>query len=173
MSKAVLAIYGLVILSALAAVPAQAASTRAEYVAQVDPICRAADRPTFKAYGLLFKAGKKIQGLDNRKRVMRIRAQALARFYIRLSNIYAKTTTQIAAVASAPGDEQTVTAWLAERSLVPDLGIRAGRAMNHQKVKRSRRLSNQAISSSERAASVVGEFGFHACRQAWGDAGTH
>jgi hypothetical protein len=43
-------------LVALAIPPsAHAASSRAEYVAQVEPICQAAQKPTFKAYTRTFK----------------------------------------------------------------------------------------------------------------------
>jgi hypothetical protein len=43
------AVVALIVLAGVAA-PARAATTRAEYVAQAEPICQAAQKPTIKAY---------------------------------------------------------------------------------------------------------------------------
>jgi hypothetical protein len=147
-----------IILVALAifSAPAYAASTRAEYVAQVEPICHAAQKPTFKAYGALFKGLSKAGLVGDQpeisRKTRRISARLLGTFYLRISNVYASTTAQISAVLPAPGDEAAVTRRLDGRNQAATLGAQAGRAAKHQKVRRAARLVNNAASLGDEAA---------------------
>jgi hypothetical protein len=149
---------------------ASAAATRAEYVAQVEPICRDAQKPTFKAYSALFKATPTAGQTQINKAVARRADRALGRFYTRISNIFGLTTSQIASITPAPGDEGTVAAWLAGRSQAQMLGLQAGRAAKHLKVRRATRLTSRATSASDQAAALVSTFGFKFCAFSLGDA---
>jgi hypothetical protein len=149
---------------------AYAASTRAEYVGQAEPMCQAAQKPTFKAYSALFKAIPTADQDQLNKAVVRRADRALGRFYIRISNIFGLTSAQIAALVPAPADEATVAAWLAGRDQAKTFGLQAGRAAKHLKLIRARRLANRAVSASEQAAELVSTFGFKFCAFSWGDA---
>jgi hypothetical protein len=83
---------------------ADAASTRAEYVGQAEPMCQAAQKPTVKAYSALFKAIPTAKQDQLNKAVVRRADRALGRFYIRISNIFGLTSAQIAALVPAPAD---------------------------------------------------------------------
>lgn len=161
--------FGLV---ALAIAPtAHAASSRAEYVAQVEPICQAAQVPTFKAY---FGSSKGIPtGLDPdhlTKRDVRKVDRALGRLYTRVSKVYGRTSVRIGAIAPAPGDETAVAAWLTGRAQAQALWLRAGRAARHLKVRRADGLSQKGIETSDAASRNVSGYGFHFCTFSIGDA---
>lgn len=174
MPKVALALPVALIGLAVMAAPANATATRAEYVAQVEPICESAQKPTFKAY-FAFAKGFRKAGLngddpDVSKRIMRISDRLLAVFYLRVSNIYARTTSRITAVPPAAGDEQTVAAWLAGRTRAALLGSQAGRAAKHRKVKRAAHLLDQGIAASQDGAKLVSDYGFKFCALPLGEA---
>lgn len=159
--------------AATSAQVAHAAATRAEYVAQVEPICKAAQKPTIKAYASLFKGFHQVgfsgDNPDVSKRATKLGNRLIGTFYLRVSNVYGRTTAQIATVSAAPGDETAVAAWLAGRNRAVLLGAQAGRAARHQKVERSTGLVNKAESASEEAAKSVEGYGFNFCAFALGD----
>jgi hypothetical protein len=159
------------IVVALSAAPARAASSRAEFVAQVEPICQAAQKPTFKAYGRLFKSIPTTADTQHpTKRVIRKADRALGRFYTQISGIYGRTSGRIASVPPAPGDESAVASWLAGRSQAVTLGLAAGRAARHLKVGQASRLADRAIAASDTAVRSVSDFGFHVCAFSFGHA---
>lgn len=161
----------LLALLAITAAPAQAASTRAEYVAQVEPLCKAAQKPTFKAYSRLFKSVP-IEGERITKSIARRTQFALAKFYTQISNIFGRTSARIAAVAPAQGDEGTVAAWLAGRDQARILGLQAGRVARHGKLRRAVRIVDRATSESDHAAGLVSDYGFTWCALPIGEATT-
>jgi hypothetical protein len=155
------------IVAAIAAAPASAATTRAEWVAQVEPICQAAQKPTSKAYSSFFKGLDKL-GLvgddpEVSKRDARISDRLLGTFYVRASDIYSRTTAQLTAVAPGPGDESAVAEWIAGRNQTSLLGAQAGRAAKHRKLKRAFHLADRAVTAGERAPGPVAGFGLHFC----------
>lgn len=165
------AFFALGVVAAVSAVPAQAATTRAEYVAQVEPICVAAQKPTIKTYASLFKAIPTADDPEHlTKREVRRADRALGRFYTQLSAIYGRTSSRIAGVPPAHGDENTVAAWLAGRTQAQTLGLAAGRAARHQKLRRASRLLKRATAASDDAARLVAGFGFHVCAFSLGHA---
>jgi hypothetical protein len=164
----------IVIALAIGASAAYGDSTRAEYVAAAEPICKAAQKPTFKAYASFFK-GLKRAGLvgdnpDISKRTARISAHLLGAFYLRVSSIFSGTTSQIATISAAPGDEAAVATWLMGRDRAAQLGAQAGRVAKHQKIRRAVHLSDQAGTASEEAAKSVVGYGFTFCALPWGEA---
>jgi hypothetical protein len=151
--------------------PAHAASSRAEYVAQVEPICEGAQKPTFKAYLGSFKG---VPPIDDREHPTQREShqvdRALGRLYSRVAGIYGRTSSRIGAVSPAPGDEAAVAAWLAGRAQAQALWLRAGRAARHLKARRADGLTQKGIKVSDSASRNVSEFGFHFCTFSIGDA---
>jgi hypothetical protein len=150
---------------------AHAASSRAEYVTQVEPICQAAQKPTFKVYSRAFKDAPTVEDPDDvTKRDVHRLDRALGRFYTGIATVYGRTSARIGAVSPGPGDEATVTAWLSGRARAQALMLQAGRVARHLKVRRAARLANQGIAASDAASRNVSGFGFYFCTFSIGDA---
>jgi hypothetical protein len=143
---------------AAATTTADAAASRAEYVAQVDPICRAAGPPVFKAFVQYSKAAQ-------RKRVTNQNDPKLVgpavRFFADLERIYGGLTSSIATVPPAPGDETIVAAWLQARETVRQNLDRARRLAKNRNLKRANRLTGRA--GWGKASNIVSAFGFKYC----------
>jgi hypothetical protein len=153
---AALAFVGLAL--AVVAAPASAATTRADWVAQVDPICQSAKKPADRAIGAWFKALNKKGALDRPykpKEFEREFTGISARLTSRLVAIYSRVTTDIAAVVPAPGDESVVATWLADRNSFAEQARVATRALKHRKFKRANRLY-KAVRNTLREANGVG-----------------
>jgi hypothetical protein len=150
---------------------ARAASTRTGYVAEIEPICQAAQAPTLKAYVQLAKAAAKARstGRLNGTQDRRALAQPMARFLRKLSIVYSHTTSRIAAIPPPAGDETTVGAWLALRDAASETGIAASRSAKHRKARRSFRLFDEAVSISEKGSELVSGYGMTFCTLPLGD----
>jgi hypothetical protein len=157
------------LVSAVAASSAHATASRAEYVAQVEPFCQAAQKPTAKAFIAVIKSIPTDQDRIT-KSVAHRADRALGRLYVRISVIFGHTTAQISSVSPPPGDETTVSSWLAGRNQAQAWGLQAGRAAKHLKVGRAAKVANRAVSASDEAAQLVSGFGFRFCTFSWGDA---
>jgi hypothetical protein len=129
-------------LIALAIEPATApaASSRAEYVTQVVPICQSAKKPVFKAFGQYYKRAKRLGGNDASDRALR---GPTSHLYTRWASIYGRVTGQIAAISPAPGDEQIVATWLADRGQVRLNLIALAHAVRHGKDRAAKRITRQ------------------------------
>jgi hypothetical protein len=150
---------------AITAVPAHAASTRAEYVAQVDPICQASEAAAAEARQAFRRNTKRLvrQGrARNAKKVNRLSRKA-ARNLNRLVSIEADLTTQIAAVPPAPADSNIVSAWLQDRRDAEALSGAAARALKRHKFKKFGSKLGRAIRAGIVARRRVKDFGFQYC----------
>jgi hypothetical protein len=153
-----------VIVAAVSAAPAWAASTRAEYVAQVDPICKSAhnkQRPIIRALKRKARQLRK-RGIDLEvpsKQVIGL----VHRFYTPIIDIARTENDQIAAVSPAPGDESTVARWVQQRSATVNLFEGALRAFTHGKQVRSKKLIGRYFKREFTAEQIVEGFGFHVC----------
>jgi hypothetical protein len=154
---------------AITANSAIGAATRSEFVAQVEPFCQAAQKPTIKAYLAAFKNIPRDQDRIT-KSVARRADRSLGRLYVRISEIFGHTSAAISSVSPPPDDEATVSSWLAGRNQAQMLGLQAGRAAKHLKVSRAAKLGERASSASDQAAQLVAGFGFRFCTFSWGDA---
>jgi hypothetical protein len=107
-------------LIAMAIAPtAHAASSRAEYVAQANPICEAAERPVDKAIAGYVKAlQRKRIGPEALKRVTEETLGPTIRFGARIATVYSNVTARLRLIPAAPGDEETVFTWLGDRDAV-------------------------------------------------------
>ncbi len=101
-------------LIAVWAAPANAASTRAEYVAQVDPICQSFVAPNDKAIHAWFKNEKLLDRVATKGTLQQFVAQTkrLARSIQRVARIKANLTNQIAIVPPPTEDFATVATWV-------------------------------------------------------------
>jgi hypothetical protein len=152
-------------IGAITAVSAFASSTRAEYVAQVDPICQKAHLAE-KREARRFKRQirhliRKGLDLDHPTKAA---LHALVGFADRAARIARGAFGQIAAVPPAPGDEATVTEWLRLRSKATNYFHRAYHAFaRNQKPHQFRRLLGKSDSAGLDADSLVQDWGFEHC----------
>jgi hypothetical protein len=130
---------------------APAASSRAEYITQVVPICQSARKPVFKAFDRYSKQVRRLGGKDASERVLR---RPTSRLYLRWASIYGRVTGQIASIPPAPGDEQTVATWLADRGQVKLNLVALARATRHGKDKAAKRLSRQGSRFNDQTNAV-------------------
>ena len=165
--RGLLAVATALVALAIGSGAAYGASTRAEYVAQVDPICQAAATPARQAFGAFFKAVKNKKGGANALQHPKVVSHQVripaAKLYRRLSVIYGAMNAQIAAVAPTPDDAARVAAWLSLRGTVAaDLGaLAASLKHNHLHVFDAVTLKTQA--DTTQANNSVRDFGFAFC----------
>jgi hypothetical protein len=147
----------------LFAAPAQGAATRAEYVAQVDPICKAAGPMMKKSLaGVKPPSEAKIESLDPKKGLKRI-ARSIGKLFGRTHKVLSQMTTRVSAVAAAPGDEAIVADWIFNRRSAEDLLARAARAGKHGKFFQMFGLMLAYPEAEEAATASVRDFGFRHC----------
>jgi hypothetical protein len=143
----------LVTVLALAASPAvsQAAATRAEFVAQAEPIC-----------GL---ANDDIANLNRRfhRQHAKGRYRAAGRTLKKTGTRLSASVDQVRAITPPPGDEQTVAAWLGLVEKVALANERMGRAEAHENFDVEARIRRQGSKIAQRAHKQVADWGFHAC----------
>src|ERR1700741_432705 len=107
---------GALLVAAITASSASGPAPRAEYIAQVDPICQGAIRDG--------KAALK-QATQGKPGDRRARGQGIVRKY----TIFLKARLRILPVDPAPGDEQIVHSWTVSLGKVFLLGQHYGRAL--------------------------------------------
>jgi hypothetical protein len=149
---------------AIIASTAAAASTRAEYVAQVDPICHAAHVKEKAAAHRFKKRAHQLvrRGMDpDHPSAAGIRA--VVRFYGLVIRIQRSLNTDIANVAPAPGDETLISRWLQIRSKVPPRLQQFLRTFSEGKQHKARRAISRAFKADFQAYSLMQDFGFKYC----------
>ncbi len=139
---------------AISATPAQGASTRAEYIAQVDPICAstlAVEKQTFGGVGGDLRHGRNKQA---------------ARKFARTDKVFAHAIDQVAAVSPPPADAALIGQWIAM--------LRAQLPRAHQVIKVLRQnarpgVINKALKKlfglSDRTQAAVRDYGFTSCQE--------
>jgi hypothetical protein len=133
---------------AITAAPGYAASTRAEYVAQVDPICAPTIRGEHKA---LDAAGRQVK---------KGRYKAAARSFRRTNRIFSDGVEQVAAVPPPPADQPSISTWIQMlRSQVP-LANRAAAALAHGHIGKA---MSRLLKASDSTKAYVRDYGFAAC----------
>lgn len=131
--------------------PADAASTRAEYIAQVDPICQSANVAMYQA----------AKGLQRDKKLGRFKVAAQK---IRAEvAIFSPAVEQIAAVEPPPTDAQLIGTWVQLlRSEIP-VAKRLAKdyAHGHLRTKAYFRLGTLTTESE----ALVADFGYQHCQR--------
>ena len=151
MRKAVIPFVLLVGLIAVWAAPADAASTRAEYALQADPICRSSDQDTTRLWKRFLRLNKrsKSKGATNALRGIKARTKSSNR--------------ELRLIAPPPGDEALIGQWL---GIWDQIATRWGFAALGYKLELWSEVDNQLHQISQRAREarrVVSGFPFQAC----------
>jgi hypothetical protein len=154
---------------------AQAASTRAEYVAQVDQICGRSSRdsgrlgPRLKTlFGPKARSPQPEPGSPPRTK-KQIR-RALNRFINHIAAIlaifnreFSSTTEQIALVPPAPGDEAAVAQWIGGLRQYVSYIAESLHALRHHKPRAALAFQRQAIDALNAGGAAVQGFGISVC----------
>jgi hypothetical protein len=167
LSRGAVALLTGLVVAAVAAAPASAASTRAEYVAQADPICQIG---IAGAQGAFVKFTKIVKKKPGGRRALRhpeviteqIRMPA-SRLYRRLAAIYLGVNQQIAAIPPVPEDAPRVNSWLGLRATnAADLQM-ASRALKKKQLNLFDQLLIKGRIDATNANAAVADFGFRFC----------
>jgi hypothetical protein len=166
MRKAVMPFVLSVGLIAVCAVPANAASTRAEYVAQVDPICQSFVGPHDNAVRAFLKNEKLLRPVAKHGTLRQFGAQTkrIARSLKRVVGIEANLTNQIATVPPPEADFATVSTWLNYRRQEEALLRSAASILvQFRPDKQYLRKLNQANGADQAGTRTVSGLGFQVC----------
>jgi hypothetical protein len=148
---------------------AQAASTRAEYVAQVDPICQSFVGSENNALSAFFRNAKRIGRVAKSSlrsgnfkpfiRQIRRTAGSLNSY----AQIHSTLTDQIVAVPAAPGDEATVATWINYRRQAETSARAAATALNQFKMKVFAKRGQESDAAELASINAIAGMGFHVC----------
>jgi hypothetical protein len=167
--KAVALTVALVVL-ALGADTAYGATSRAEYVAQVDPICQAglaqeaaAARPVVKKLKRLQKQERRARSRKARRRAAKRELRVVARFYDFVTGVEQSVTAQIAAIPPAIEDTSLVQVWLRARGEQAVATQRLFRSLAKGDILGAFTLLFEVEAKAEEVTDLVRDFGFHYC----------
>jgi hypothetical protein len=151
----------------MTAATASAAPTRAEYVAQVDPICQAglvqetaAARPLAKK---LRRLKKHAHSRKARRRAAKRQARALARFYDFVAGVEQGVTAQIAPIPPPTEDTSLIQVWVRVRGEEVVVTQRLFRSFAKGDFFGAFGLLFEVVAKSEEASDLVRDFGFQYC----------
>jgi hypothetical protein len=145
-------------LMAVWAAPAEAASTRAEYVAQAEAVCAA---PTPQVLKILKQEDRVIkQARDLKPSQYAVR---MGRLLGKLAAIEGRILSQLGTIPPAPGDEAIIAQWLQGSRDGRTLLLRAVRAGKHGNLGQMLARLKKSISVTTQAEQPVAGFGFQAC----------
>ena len=157
----------LLVTSAVAVTPAHAASTRAEYIAQVDPICESFVGPhdaAVKAYNTVAKRQEHLAGKGTLKawlKATRRQSHSLSR----VTQIEESLYEAFAAVPPPAADAVLIGTWLDDRRRSTAFAASAAAALNRPvpkigKVVKQIKRARVALAAADRA---IEGFGFQVC----------
>jgi hypothetical protein len=144
---------------------AGAASTRAEYIAQVDPICTSYAGPlgnAFKAYHRNFKSMNRHAKSGTAKAFLKSLRRTAASLNV-VAQLHATMIEQIAAVPPAAADVPIIDNWLNALRLEQSNELGASSALLHFKIGAFFKRLNQADGAVNAAGDAIRGFGFAAC----------
>jgi hypothetical protein len=155
------------IAAALFATPASAATTRAEYVAQVDPICQSGQAQEVVAAQPLLRAAKRAKKHPKSRKASKRLGRAVASYFQQYGAIEHAVNTQIATVPPAADDVSLIQVWLRARNELVDLetGLFSSRPKG---LKGFAKLLSDFFTLAARqleVADLVRDFGFQYCNQ--------
>jgi hypothetical protein len=144
----------LVLVCALCLIPASQAlaqPTRADYIAQADPICLTTAQAE----------GRALTGVqtDLRKGRFKVAARKLRREAV----VFSGGVDQLAALERPPADALLLGSWIDSlRAQVPIVN-RLAQAISHRKAKRFRRSLAQLLIAYDKTFALVDDYGFALC----------
>jgi hypothetical protein len=155
----------LLAIPAVAVTPAEAASTRAEYIAQADPICQTFVGPMNQAWAAYDKNSKSAErhlkkgSYGNWVRLIRRTARSLDR----LAQTRTAMVNQVATVTSPVPDTQTIGAWLSYLRQEAGFEASAASALRKLQIGKTNHRNTQADLAQEAANRALSGFGFQVC----------
>ena len=152
-------------LIAVWAVPAGAASTRAEYIAQVDPMCAASVGPENDAAQRVIKNLRRLGSVANSGKAKGFVKQTrrTAGSITQLATIDSNLTDQISAVPPPSADAGTIASWLSGRRQSDASLNSAATALRQYKFRVFLKRLKQAGAADSAAKAAVSGFGFQVC----------
>lgn len=157
-SKGGLTVVLVLVLGAIAATPASAASSRAEYVQQAEAICSG---PSQQLAGIINQLNK-VQKAAPKLRPSQA-AKRLGKITSHFAQIEANILTQLGTLTPAPGDEATAAQWLAAERNANAIVFRAARIGKHGNLRKFVSVLGQSIRVAGQANQIVAGWGFQAC----------
>jgi hypothetical protein len=155
---------------AVTAHPAHAATTRAEYVAQVDPICQAglaqedaAAKPVLKKLKRINKHRRQAHTRKARVRLLRQELRTLASFFDFVATVEQGVNAQIATIPPPIEDTSLVQVWLRVRGEAVVTTQRLLRSFAKGDIFGALDLLFEVEAKSAEASDLVRDFGFHYC----------
>jgi hypothetical protein len=145
--------------------PAHAASTRAEYIGQVDPICQASVAPINAAKTAYTRNYKRwIRGLSHGTLKSWVKQTGrTARSLSQLNLAHAALTNQIAAVQPLTSDAGTIGTWLNDRRQAEGFAASAATAFSRFKFDRFDKQLRRAGTADAAGVMAIAGFGFQVC----------
>jgi hypothetical protein len=129
-----------------------AETTREEYVAQAEPVCKA----NTEANQRIFKGAK--------DQVKEGKLKAASSHFAKAKQALAKTVTQLSALPEPTADEAKLTKWIGYLGVERDLLGKIGTALQHEDKPGAQQLSVRLNRNSNLANNTVLAFGFDYCR---------
>jgi hypothetical protein len=155
-------------LIAIGAAPAQAASTRDEYIAQVDPICQSFvgfENDAYRAYRRNTKRWDHLAGSGTLKAWLNA-TRRVSKSLMQFTQIDGSLNEQIAAVPPPAADAGTIGTWLNDRRQADALAASAAAALNRPvpQINKYFKRVKQANGSQESAGRAIDGFGLKVCQ---------
>ena len=146
-------------------VPADAASTRAEYIGQVDPICQSYVGPLNTAFGSYHR---------NFKRLVRAAKSGTVKSFIKATNrtagslntmadVHQSLVSKITPVAPVPADAGTIGSWLGYLGQEGGAERAAALALASLRFKQAFQKLRQADQAMRSGQAAISGFGFQVC----------
>jgi hypothetical protein len=151
---------------AVFAAPANAATTRADWVAQVDPICQNGEAQEQSLIQPLIQATKRAEKHPKLRRKLNRRLERAYRsYFFAYGNIERAVNAQIATIPPAPDDVSLVQVWLRARGELVDL--ETGLLAHNGKKGAQKFFSSifELLGRQFEVADLVRDFGFQYCNQ--------
>jgi hypothetical protein len=168
--RAALVLALVLVASAAFAPSANAATTRAEYVAKVDPICQAglaqegaAAKPLTKKLKRLDRQFKKAHSRKARRRIDRREGRLLTHYFDFVAAVEQGVNSQIATIPPAIEDTSLIQVWLRARSEELVAIQRAMRSLTKGDFFGGLGQLLDVQTKAQEAADLVRDFGFHYC----------
>ncbi|HEX3294991.1 MAG TPA: hypothetical protein VHR38_14765 [Solirubrobacterales bacterium] len=146
---------------------ASAASTRAEYIAQVDPICQANLVPVRSSGARFQSSRKKMNRLaiaGNGKAWLR-QSKRTASALDRFAGAEQTMIEQIALVSPPPADSTAVGTWVNGVTQADAFRRAEAAALRQLKIAKANRLADQVAKAQAPAYAAIADFGFQVCWQ--------
>lgn len=140
-------------LIALWTAPADAASTRAEYAAQADPICKSGDKNINRHWKRFLRLAKQYP----------FKIQAAANALEGAGRSYSSAVRSLGLIPPPPGDEARISQWLDLHSRSAAKYPLAASAYRANDYKRLNRLLGNADRLERQASSLMSDFPFGYC----------